>query len=81
MFYLFTYIINFIDANALMFGVAQRVPLLESFGNSYVSVFISFDLSLFIAINLSCVILNVRGLNNERKRRQVFRGLPYGQKF
>ena len=25
-----------------------------------------------MAINLSCVTLNVRGLNNERKRRQVF---------
>ena len=37
-------------------------------------------LALFLAINLSCVTLNGRGLNNERKRRQVFRWL-HGRMF
>ena len=50
------------------------------FGRKYVSVFISCDFALFMAINLSCVTLNVRGLNNKRKRRQVFRWL-HGRKF
>ena len=43
-------------------------------------MFISCDFALFMAINLSCVTLNVRGLNDERKRRQVFRWLR-GRKF
>ena len=43
-------------------------------------MFISCGLALFTAIKLSCVTLNVRGLNNERKRRQVFRWL-HGRKF
>ena len=38
-------------------------------------MFISCDFSLSMAINLSCIALNVRGLNNERKRRQVLRWL------
>ena len=38
-------------------------------------MFISYDFSLSMGINLSCMALNVRGLNNERKRRQVFRWL------
>ena len=76
-----------------MLGVkAQRVPRLDSthertftyqrkFGRRYVSVFFSScDFALFMAINLSCVTLNVRGLNNERKRRQGFRWL-HGRKF
>ena len=37
-------------------------------------------LALFMAINLSCFTLNVRGLNNECKRSQVFRWL-HGRKF
>ena len=43
-------------------------------------MFISCDFALFLAINLSCVTFNVRGLNNECKRRQVFRWL-HGRKF
>ena len=43
-------------------------------------MFISCDFALLMAINLSCATLNVRGLNNERKRRQVFRWL-HGRKF
>ena len=43
-------------------------------------MFISYDFALFVAINLSCVTLNVRGLNNECKRSQVFRWL-HGRKF
>ena len=35
--------------------------------------------SLFMAYNLSCTTLNVRGLNNARKRRQVFRWLHEGR--
>ena len=38
-------------------------------------MFISCDFSLSMAINLSCIALNVRGLNNEHKRRQVLRWL------
>ena len=38
-------------------------------------MFISCDFSLSMGINLSCMALNVRGLNNGRKRRQVFRWL------
>ena len=38
-------------------------------------MFISCDFSLSMGINLSCMALNVRGLNNERKMRQVFRWL------
>ena len=33
-----------------------------------------------MAFDLSCITLNVRGLNNIRKRRQVFRWL-HGRKF
>ena len=43
-------------------------------------MFISYDFALFMAINLSCVTLNVRGLNNECKWSQVFRWL-HGRKF
>ena len=43
-------------------------------------MFISYDFALFVAINLSCVTLNVRGLNSECKRSQVFRWL-HGRKF
>ena len=41
-------------------------------------MFKSSHSSLFMAYNLSCITLNVRGLNNARKRRQFFRWLPDG---
>ena len=42
-------------------------------------MFKSSHSSLFMAYNLSCTTLNVRGLNNACKRRQVFRWLHEGR--
>ena len=53
----------------------DRSPISTKYKCRYVYMFKSSHSSLLMAYNLSCTTLNVRGLNNARKRRQAFRWL------
>lgn len=59
----------------LQFLEQDRSSISAKWKCTYVYMLKSSHSSLFMAYNLSCTTLNVKGLNNARKRRQVFRWL------
>ena len=64
----------------IQFLEQDRSPISTKYKCRYVYMFKSSHSSLLMAYNLSCTTLNVRGLNNARKRRQAFRWL-YERRF